>query len=101
MKNVVVPVDFSETSINAARYATKMLTGAYGVELILYNMYEKKNEEAAVNQQLEKLKSDLAKDGMVKTECIAVHGDDLIEEIQRVVHHRHADLIVMGITGKS
>jgi nucleotide-binding universal stress UspA family protein len=101
MKTVVVPVDFSETSLNAARYAQKMLTGAYGVELILYHMYEKKNEEQAANQQLSDLQKTLAKDSAVKTECIAVLGDDLIDEIERVVNHRHADMVVMGITGRT
>ena len=38
MKTVIVPIDFSETSYNSARYAVKMVTGAYDVNLILFHV---------------------------------------------------------------
>jgi nucleotide-binding universal stress UspA family protein len=101
MKTVVVPVDFSTTSLNAAAYAVKMLTASYDTELILYHMYEKKNEEEVVRNQLSNLQNALSKNSPLRIESIAVHGDDLIHEIERVVHHRHADFVVMGITGKT
>jgi nucleotide-binding universal stress UspA family protein len=101
MKTVIIPVDFSSTSLNAATYAAKMLTGSYDTDLILYHMYEKKNEEEDVNKQLLSLQNELTKSSPLRMETIAVHGDDLISEIERVVHHRHASLVIMGITGKS
>jgi len=101
MKTVVVPVDFSPTSLNAATYAVKMLAGSYDTDLILYHMYEKKNEEEEANQQLLNLQDELSRISVLRMERIAVHGDDLISEIERVVHHRHASLVVMGITGKT
>jgi nucleotide-binding universal stress UspA family protein len=101
MKTVVVPVDFSTTSLNAARYAAKMLASSYGTDLILYHMYEKKNEEEESNRQLLNLRGELTKNSALRMETIAVYGDDLISEIERVVHHRHASFVVMGITGKT
>jgi nucleotide-binding universal stress UspA family protein len=101
MNTVVVPVDFSITSMNAARYAGKMLKGVYGTNLVLYHMYEKDSEEKLANEQLEHLKNDILKDDIVKIETISVKGDDVVDEIERVVRHRHANLVVMGITGKS
>src|SRR6266545_1756502 len=101
MNTVVVPVDFSLTSMNAAHYAGKMLKGAYGAHLILYHMYEKDSEETLANEQLEYLKKDVLKETIVKVETISVKGDDVVEEIERVVRHRNATLVVMGITGKS
>jgi nucleotide-binding universal stress UspA family protein len=101
MNTVVVPVDFSIPSMNAANYAASMLTGAYGANLILYHMYEKDDDEELANEQLGYLKKDILKHGIVKVETISVKGDDVVEEIERVVNHRHADLVVMGITGKS
>ena len=101
MSTVIVPVDFSLASMNAADYAAKMLTGIYGTDLILYNMYEKDEEETLANTQLQQLKEQLAKENIVKMETISVKGDDLVHEIDRVVRHRHANLVVMGITGKS
>jgi len=44
MKTVIIPVDFSETSLNAARYAADMFTGKAGTTVILYNMFEKDKE---------------------------------------------------------
>jgi len=101
MNTVIVPIDFSITSMNAAHYAAKMLKGVYGANLVLYHMYEKDSEENMANEQLGFLKKDLVKDNIVKIETMTVKGDDVVEEIERVVRHRHANLVVMGITGKS
>ncbi|HEY0432698.1 MAG TPA: universal stress protein [Chitinophagaceae bacterium] len=101
MKTVIVPVDFSMASLNAATYASKMLAGSAGMDLVLYHMYEKKNEAAVVEEQLANLKTSLAQSSTLSIETISVHGDDLIDEIERVVRHRHADLVVMGITGRN
>jgi nucleotide-binding universal stress UspA family protein len=101
MNTVIVPVDFSLNSYNAAQYAAAMLTGVYGANLILYHMYEKDNEQGLAETQLMQLKDELSKKNIVKTETISVKGDDLIDEIERVVHHRQATLVVMGITGKT
>jgi hypothetical protein len=59
MNTVIVPVDFSETSLNAARYAVKLLTGHYGVNVILHNVYEKPSQGAEALDKLEKLKAEL------------------------------------------
>ena len=39
MTTVIVPVDFSSTSLHAARYAANLLVGHYGVTLLLYHSY--------------------------------------------------------------
>src|ERR1043165_7396597 len=101
MKTVIVPVDFSETSFNAARYAAQLLTGHYGVEMILYHMYEKSSHADEANQNLEKLKKDLLQKSIVKISTYAEKGDDLIGELEKLARHREADLIIMGITGRS
>ena len=41
MNTVIVPVDFSETSLHAAKYAAQLLTGHYGVTMVLYHSYGK------------------------------------------------------------
>jgi nucleotide-binding universal stress UspA family protein len=101
MKTVVVPIDFSPTSLNAATYAVKMLAGSYDTNLILYHMYEKKDEEEAANKELSRLKRELSEGSPLRMETLAVHGDDLISEIERVAHHRYASLVIMGITGRT
>ena len=101
MQTVIVPIDFSEASLNAAHYAIKMLAGSYNTNLILYHMYEKDREEEEANRTLMNLKNELTKNCPLRIESIAVLGENLINEIERVVHHRHASLVVMGITGRT
>lgn len=101
MKTVIVPVDFSETSLNAARYAVQLLTGHYGVEMILYHMYEKDSQAEEVKAALEKLKAELMEIGIVKINPFSEKGDDFIDELEKLARHREADLIIMGITGRS
>lgn len=101
MNTVIVPVDFSETSLNAARYATKLLTGHYGVNMILHHVYDKSDEAAEITEKLEQLKNHLRETGIVKTEILAEQGDDFIDELEKLARHRQADLVIMGITGRS
>jgi nucleotide-binding universal stress UspA family protein len=101
MNTVIVPVDFSETSLNAARYAVKVLTGHYGVNMILHNVYEKPSQAAESLDKLEKLKDSLMDIGIVKTTVLAEEGSDFITELEKLARHQQADLIIMGITGRS
>ncbi len=101
MNTVIVPVDFSETSLNAARYATKLLTGHYGVNMILHNVYEKPSQAAEAGDKLEKLKAELTNIGVVKITTLAEEGSDFIVELEKLARHQQADFIIMGITGRS
>ena len=101
MQTVIVPVDFSDTSLNAARYAVQLLTGHYGVNMILHHVYENDNEATKTQQKLEDLKSTLLKSGIVKIETKAEKGADFIVELDKLARHQEADLIIMGITGRS
>lgn len=101
MQTVIVPVDFSETSLNAARYAVQMLTGHYGVNMILHHVYDKASQQAEATAKLEDLKTVLRESGIVKTEVLAEEGSDFIAELEKLARHRQADLIIMGITGRT
>lgn len=101
MKTVIVPVDFSETSVHAAKYAAQLLTGHYGVTMILYHSYSKASEAAKATESLESLKEALMKDNIVKMEIAAHEDDDFVDGLEKTARHRSADLIIMGITGRS
>jgi nucleotide-binding universal stress UspA family protein len=101
MQTVIVPVDFSDTSLNAARYAVQLLTGHYGVSLVLHHVYEKASQEEEAIQKLDILKTSLRDSGIVKIEILAEEGSDFIAELEKLARHRRADLIIMGITGRS
>jgi len=101
MTTVIVPVDFSETSLHAAQYAAKLLVGHYGVTLLLYHSYSKTSEEEKAISDLEHLKKLLMQNHIVKIETLAHNEDDFVEGLGKAVRHRKADLVIMGIRGKS
>jgi nucleotide-binding universal stress UspA family protein len=101
MKTVLVPVDFSETSLNAAVYAARMLTGVYGVNMILYHMYNKPEHASATEKSLTQLKASLLDDGIVKIQVLPEEGSDFIHNVERLIKDNPVDMIIMGITGKN
>ena len=101
MHRVIIPVDFSETSLNAARFAAQMLAGREDTVAVIYNNYESADDfDICLNYQ-ESLKKEFFKAGVKSVECENEMGGDLIENISRLAHTTRATLIVMGITGKS
>ena len=101
MTTVIVPVDFSETSLNAARYATNMLSSSDGSTVILYHGFSKSSEESEITDRLELLKAELSKTSKVKIEVLAFHDSDFVEGLEKTARHRNANLIVIGVKGKS
>jgi nucleotide-binding universal stress UspA family protein len=101
MKTVVVPVDFSETSYSTARYAVSMLSDRPEVNLILFHVYEKTSEDQEANSLLEGLKSQLSLDNSIQISTHAELNDNFPDALYRFARHRSANLIVMGLTGKS
>lgn len=101
MNTVIVPVDFSDTSLNAARYAIRLLTGHYGVNMILHHVYDKPSQSGEAMNRLEALKTELLQSGIVKINILAEEGSDFITELEKLARHQQADLIIMGITGRS
>jgi nucleotide-binding universal stress UspA family protein len=101
MKTVIIPVDFSETALNAARYAAEMLSGKPDARVILYNLYHHDDEFEMAGSYLDSLKIELLRKGDKEIECVREKGSDLIDSLERLAYQKSATLIVMGITGKS
>jgi nucleotide-binding universal stress UspA family protein len=101
LMTVIVPTDFSAVANNAAKYAAQMLTGDYETNLILYHVYEKSSEAEEANTLLNKLKTELMNSGIVKIDTKAEESSDFVDCLSRLSRHMDAQLIVMGITGKS
>ncbi len=101
MKDVIIPVDFSEISLNAARYAADMLSGKTDTHVILYNMFADKHESENAGRYLESLKVELLEKGVGNNiECIKEYGEDLVDCLGRLAYQKNAELIVMGISEK-
>ena len=100
MKDIIIPVDFSETSLNAARYAAEMFSGKADAHVMLYNMFEHEKDSATASQYLDSLKAELEEKGVMNIECIKEQGHDLIDCLGRLAYQKTAELIVMGISEK-
>ena len=100
MNTVIVPVDFSETSFNAARYAVNLLKGHPGAEIILYHTFEKEIEEENSNENLGKLRNQLLKTYSANISILSDMGV-FVTELEKLARHRQVDLIIMGNTGRS
>src|SRR5690348_12090818 len=101
MHRVIVPVDFSEASMNAARFTAQMLTGKKDATVILYHNYHHKHDHDNCYNYLESLKQEFLDKGVTNVECENEMGGDLIENIARLSQTRTATLITMGMTGHS
>lgn len=112
MKTILVPVDFSSTSIHAARYAQK-LAAQVGAKIILIHAYEPppalpmvegmlySNESLRqlMKEKTEQLAVELDKeDSTIKLEAMIMDGN-LNDVTKTLTDAMQVFLIVMGITG--
>ena len=100
MINVIIPIDFSETSLNAAHYGAGMYRGRPDVNIILYHFYDKDDDLPVAKNYLESLKAELAS-YVTKIETITESGDNFIDSLSLFAHVKGAYMIIMGLTGKS
>lgn len=100
MVNVIVPLDFSETSFNAAHYASGVYKDRSDVMLILYHYYESGEDVDAARKKLESLKNELSPNcPHIDTELES--GDHFIDSLAAYAHVKGAYMVVMGLTGKT
>ena len=100
MITVIVPLDFSETSLNAAHYAAQMYKGRADVTMVLYHFYSTGEDTLIAGAYLESLRNELASE-MMRIEIELESGDNFIDCLAAFSHVRSAYMIVMGLTGKS
>lgn len=118
MKTILVPVDFSATALNAARYAVRMSRQVGAERLILFHTYGGSYQILDQGPEvvyettrilLENMTADLKKlqeelDAIAPASLhIDTHISDgfLLEDALELVKEHGVDLIVMGITGKN
>lgn len=100
MKTVIIPLDFSDASINAAEYAAGLLNNHDKINMILYHAYENDWEFESSEERLLELKKRLDKNYTLNI-TISAEKDNFINGLEKLVRHKHADLVVMSHTGHS
>ena len=96
MKTVIVPIDFSDTSVNAAEYAVHFLAGHSGIEIILYHCYEMDYGDVNALENLENLKNRLLEIAPVEFTLHVEQSDEFLLELEKLARHRQADLVIMA-----
>ena len=100
MQTVIVPLDFSQTSFNAAHFAANMFKDRSSTKLILYHFYGDGESTEMAQHYLDSLKNELASMGLtIETELES--GDNFIDSMAAFAHIKGAYLVVMGLTGKT
>lgn len=116
MNTLIVPIDFSETSKNAARYAAHISTLIPDAHLILYNVFdtleygsdssplgtegeEDESRKAIVELALASVQSELAAITSARISCVAEEANRFLDTLEKYVKRNNIQLIVMGITG--
>jgi nucleotide-binding universal stress UspA family protein len=114
MKKLIVPVDFSSTSLNAATFAGNLAI-FYGAEVWLYHAYEmpvgfgevtwplfnKSESQAAAEQELTMLKDTV--EGSLRSKVTfntRVQMASFADGLQELCEEIQPDLVVMGLSGK-
>jgi nucleotide-binding universal stress UspA family protein len=100
MLQVIIPLDFSETSFNAAHYACNMYKNRADINIILYHYYAVGEDVATAENYLASLKTELHA-CTPNIESITESGDNFIDSLATYAHIKTAYMIVMGLTGKT
>ncbi len=118
MKTIIITTDFSESALNAARYAAKLAKSVDANHIILYHAYDNlpigtdlpmtdATPSLVEEQSLSNLRT-------VQAELIRILGENnnvnvqlvtnnfpLLRGIEGIADEWHADLVVAGTTGRS
>ncbi len=99
--HVIVPIDFSPASVNAARFAVQLLHDQSNTTIVLYHAYEHPDQRNEVSYDLRELKKRLLDDYIAHIECVADKSIDVVEGLQKKIKDFEAALVVMGIDNKT
>lgn len=100
MTYIIVPIDFSMTSFNAAHYAARMYKGRVDVTLILYHFYTNSEDTGIAQNYLDGLKKEL-ENQVSNIETALESGSGFTDSLAAFVHVKGALLVIMGLHGKT
>lgn len=111
MKKFLIPIDFSDASQNAAKYAVELTKDVPGVQIVFYHVYgaisfptlsskDEGSRQQISEGELEKIKVEIGGTDNTTITCVAEEGS-LVENINHYTMGHHIDLVIMGITGSS
>lgn len=100
MFNVIIPLDFSQTSFNASQYAANMYAGRPDINLILYHFYSSGEDTSIAKEFLLSHRAELISK-VANIEIELESGRNFIDSLAAYAHVKSAHIIIMGLTGKT
>src|SRR6187551_2836413 len=108
MKKFLVPIDFSDTSVNAAKYAVALTKNIPDAEIILFHVYsrisfatltskEEGSRQRVSESELNEVREKIS-EGNDNISCVAEEGS-FVENISDFAMGNFIDMVIMGITG--
>jgi nucleotide-binding universal stress UspA family protein len=115
MNSLIVPVDFSETSKNAARFAAQLSANLQHANIILYNVFDtieagsdgtpldsdENARKALMELALASVKTEISAYTTANITCVAEEDNHFVNSLDGYVRRNKIQIIVMGITGSS
>ncbi|HXB32793.1 MAG TPA: universal stress protein [Puia sp.] len=118
MNNFIVPIDFSDASKNAARYAAHISNGLPDAQLILYNVFEAleygsdstpldtgggedEARKSIVELGLESVRTDISNLTNAGISIVAEENNHFLDTLENYVLNNDIQFIVMGTTGST
>src|SRR5882672_3243814 len=113
MNTFIVPIDFSETSKNAARYAAHLSSEVHNANIILFNVFDtieagsdgtpldsdNDARKTIMELALSSVQTELTGITNATISCVAEEGNNFVECLEGYVRRNSIQLVVMGITG--
>ena len=113
MNTFIVPIDFSETSKNAARFAAHFSTNIHNSSIILYNVFDiietgsdgsplSSNDDerkAIMELALSSVQTELINITDARITCVAEESNDFVASLESYVRRNSIQMVIMGITG--
>lgn len=100
MQQIIVPLDFSETSFNAANYAADMYANRNDITITLYHFYESEIDLVPAQIFMKSLIERLG-EKYVYIETYVETGDNFVDQLSAFAKAKNASQIIMGLTGKT
>ncbi|HET6256911.1 MAG TPA: universal stress protein [Puia sp.] len=118
MNKFIVPIDFSDASKNAARYAAQISNGLPDAQLILYNVFEaleygsdssplsteggeEEARKSVVELGLESVRTNLSSLTTAPISIVAEESNHFLDSLEAYVLNNDVQYIVMGTTGST
>ncbi len=113
MNKFIVPIDFSETSKHAARFAAHLTNQVPGANIILFNVFDTieagsdgtplsggdEARKAIMELALKSVQVELSGLTNADITCVAEEDPDFVDDLESYVRRYDIDVIIMGITG--